>query len=141
MNETNKQRFVRTLREIADYVDSRPFDENLPFKAPLFNLYLRDKKQFGEAVAAAGNVEKSVSVCDYLHAKVSFSGHYFIIAIEQALACQRVKVGEKVIPATQEYTLPAQSERVEDVFEFKCPESFLALKDAASALGETEVPA
>ena len=144
MSETRKHRFVRTLREIADYVESRPFDEDLPFEVPLFSLYLRDKKQFGEAVAAAGNVEKCVSGMEYLHAKVSFREHYFIIAIEQDLVCHRVKVGEKTIPATEEHTVPAESERVEDVYKYECPDSFLSLKDepvAAAAASESEVPA
>ncbi len=135
MNETNKQRFVRTLREVAEYIESRPFDEDLQFIDPDFYVHCTDKNQFGEAAAAAGNFEKS-SDGEYLHATINFGYTKFQIEIAKEFSCRRVKVGEKVIPATEEHTVPAEPERVEDVYKYECPESFLALKDEAASAVE-----
>lgn len=40
--------------------------------------------------------------------------------------CQRVKVGTKVMPATPEVTLPAKPERVEEIYDWICPDSILS---------------
>lgn len=48
------------------------------------------------------------------------------VTIQHQFLCERVKVGEKVIPAKPETVVPAQPERVEEVYEWKCPPSVLA---------------
>lgn len=128
--ETNKQRFVSTLREIADYVESRPFDANGHYFHVLGSFFLacKNAEQFGKNVAAAGTVEKT-SDDNNLRAVVKFGDEQFVILVPKDETCQRVKVGERVIPAKEEYTTPATEKRVEEVFEWKCPKSFLALKD------------
>ncbi len=133
--ETNKQRFIRTLREIADYVESRPFDDDLPFPYPDLYLICDDKAEFGRAVAAAGSFEKTATD-KWLNATIDFGFSKFQITIRQELICKRVKVGTKTIPATEEHTVPAEPERMEDVYKYECPDSFLALKDVSE-----EVPA
>ena len=135
-DETSKQRFVRSLREVADYVESRPFEDDLPFCMPNFWLYCEEKEQFGKAVAAGGTSEKSANDCGYLQAKIAIGGTFFFLAIRQDKVCTRVKVGERTVPASPERTLPATEEHVIDVFEYDCPDSFLALKDVDAVTEE-----
>ena len=127
--ETKKHRIVRELREMADYIESRSFDENSMF-AP-FSLYIfpLNATDFGAAVAAAGALEKSANALN-LVATVSFGQSKFKIAIASNLVCKKVKIGEKVVEAVPEHTV--------DIFETNCPESFIALKDKQPTDAETE---
>lgn len=129
--ETNKQKFVRTLREIADFVDSHPFDEDGRFAIPTLYLFCDDATEFGRNVAAAGTVTKR-NDASYLIADVTFGYEKLQICIGQEKVCTRVKVGTKVIEATTEYTVSAVPEHTEDVYKYECPESFVALKDNAA---------
>jgi len=130
MSETNKQQFVRTLREIADYLESRPFDEDLEYGDIYKTVFCRNKAEFGRTVAAAGNVEKNAEG-NYLDANIMFGYSKLQFTIAKKLTCQRIKVGEKTIPATEEFTVPAEPERVEEVYRYECPDSFLSLKDVS----------
>lgn len=130
MPETNKQLYIRTLREIADYVESRPFDEDLPIFAPSTYIFCEDATQFGRAVAAAGDAEKS-AVNEFLDVTVMFGSTRFQITIEQEKVCRRIKIGEEIIPA--------QPECVKDIYKYECPDSFIALKDQQTQAAE--VPA
>lgn len=134
--ETNKQKFVSTLREIADFVESRPFDENGRFDMSVFYLFCSDAVEFGRNVAAAGTVKKS-DTGEYLNADVMFGDEKLQICIKQELVCTRIKVGTQVVEATEEFTVVAVPEHTEDVYKFECPESFIALKNKAAE----EVPA
>lgn len=49
--------------------------------------------------------------------------------VNKAKTCQRVLVGEKVVPASPEIRIPATPERVEKEYRWVCPESLL---DAAN---------
>lgn len=49
----------------------------------------------------------------------------FIVCSAPGL-CEKVQVGTKVVEATEEQVIPAQPEREEPVYEWKCPESILA---------------
>ena len=128
-NETNKHRTVRELRAMADYIESRPFDENTPFTAPDIYIFLNTATEFGETVAAAGSVVKSADG-NFLNATISFGYSRLKILINQDLVCERIKTGEKVVEAVPEHTV--------DIFEMKCPESFLALKDNQPTDAKTE---
>ena len=128
-NETNQHEIIRELRAMADYIESRPFDENTPFTAPDIYIFLNTATEFGETVAAAGSVVKSADG-EFLNATISFGDSMLQIAIQQDLVCERVKTGEKLIKAVPEHT--------KDIFEYQCPESFLALKDKQPTDVETE---
>lgn len=132
--ETNKQRFVRTLREAADYIESRPFDEDIRFATTNFHVFCDEAVQFSKHVAAAGNAEKSGDD-GYLNATIRFGQLAIQICIKQEDICTRVRTGTKVVPAQ-----PATPERTEDVYKYQCPDSFLALKDGpVTEIVETEV--
>ena len=136
-SETKKQRFVRTLREVADFIESRPFCEDSYFWTGPFYLDCVNAEVFGKNVAAAGSVEKEADG-GFLNATVMFGDIKFQIYIGQEKVCKRVKVGEKVIPATEAKLIDAEPERVEYVYEYQCPDSFLALKDKQVSDKETE---
>jgi hypothetical protein len=96
-------------------------------------------EQFRQVAREAGKLEKKGSG-DYFYLRKEFTPRVYIDFNQRRdQICERVKVGEKIIPATPEMTIPARPEKVEEIFEWKCPPSLLALKAEAEPMTPAEM--
>ena len=51
------------------------------------------------------------------------------ISAKRDTVCKKLVVGKKIVPSAPERIIPAMPEHEEDIVEWECPESFLAMKD------------
>lgn len=139
-----KQEYVNALRELADYVESKTLPDSWQYwtwggeetyPVPSLEFSVRDKKTFGEIVSTLGTFEK-VNSDSRIAARVPLSaGAIVSVNIAHEQVCEKVVVGKKTVPFRQAFLVEAVEEHEEDIVEWKCPESFIALK------GETNEPA
>ena len=134
---TNKQGFVDGLREMADFVEGSDLDISTICNSTFF-LFCQSKEDFARQSRALGTFKKE-SCGGYVNATKHFGRLRLQVTAGHSLVCEKVKTGERVIPAKPEITTPAEPERVEETFEWKCPESFLALqtKEIEDGLAES----
>jgi hypothetical protein len=126
MDKRTHVTFANDLRDLADWVESHP-ELQIPGldRVDIFQrlpLYAK----------AMGTVEKEADDSFFMLRK-NFGSIQLEVNWWREQVCERVKVGEKVIP---EQILPAKSEEiipehVENVYEWKCPESILTGKKGA----------
>lgn len=125
------QEFVKGLRAMADWYEANGDNEILDL-SPLEirgNLWAWDKEKFASKAKSFGKSEK-VSDDSYFMLRKNFSTSIILdLNIHHTEMCERIKVGEKVIPAhvvpaTEETHVP---ERTEEVFEWRCPKSVFSL--------------
>lgn len=128
--------YVKALRELADYVESRPLPDEWrsyvwmvsSYPVPELHFTVLNKEGFGEIVAALGSFKKESTEYN-LRAVVTLpSGAQVRVAIAHEQVCEKVVVGKKVVPFRQAYMVDAVPEHEEEIVEWKCPESFIALK-------------
>ena len=118
----NKNEIVKELREMADVLEKIPFDlrdgEQL---SNLTNIYLHcaTKESFSRHTRALGSFTK-VADGD-LNAIKNVGEGRIVVWIGQAQVCERIVTGKK--------TIAAVPEREEEIVEYKCPDSFLNLKE------------
>ena len=131
-----KESFVKQLRDLAQLIEERDFDfEEANISSTNFFLFCKNKEAFGRNSKALGSFNKDAST-SWLNSTKSFGENINLqVTIERNQVCEKVKVGTKIIPAKPaevipEKTIPAQEEREEDVYEYKCPESFVELANA-----------
>lgn len=133
----NKKEYVDALRELADFVESREFPDEWQnswggkdcFQSPGLQFWARTKSDFAIISSAMGSFEKDSSE-NYLTAKKNLpKGAYVCLDANKETTCVKKVVGKKIIPATDEEIIPAKPEREEDIVEWECPESFIALKE------------
>ena len=142
---TAKQRFIDDMREMADFIEQSELDGNARFSSPDIYIFSRDSLEFGRDVHAIGSCKKSADG-SYVNATKRIGGMVLQVTTTHEKVCERVKTGEKVIPAKPEITieavpeeiLPAEPERVVEIFEWKCPDSFLALSKKEIEEGVTD---
>ncbi len=120
-----RNEYIQALRMTADWLVT-----HAEVPAPNYlNILVAQctKEDLGHAAKALGKAEKKITD-NYF----SIVGHVDEVRLEfynsRDAICERVKVAEKVIPA---HTLPALAEqhieeKIEEVFEWKCPGSILA---------------
>lgn len=123
--------FIRSLRLLANWYEAHPEISVLPhpylFKT-LWPSEFKDPKTILAAVAkAGGKVAKNYTETE-IQVEVRFGSILLRYDAPREKVCERVKVGEKIIPAK---VVPAREEmfipeKVEEIFEWKCPESLLA---------------
>ena len=105
------------------------------------NVFARSKEQFVAQMRFLGSAAKLEGNA-YLTIQKKFSRNVVIeLNCQREKVCERVQVGERVIPAepertVPEITIPAKPETREPIFEWQCPDSLLAL-DKESVLDET----
>ena len=130
---TKKEQFVKELRELANFVEGSEFGDDFKVSNQTFHLFCHSKDEFKKRVKALGNFEKSADL--WLNATKRFGDFIsFQVTIMRDIVCKKVKVGTKIVPAQEEKVIPeqiipAKPESVEDVYEYKCPESFLDLEE------------
>lgn len=135
---TVKEKFVKELRALADFVEEKDFD--FEKKAPssvTFYVWCTDKKDFAQKSKLLGSFKKSAD--NWLNATKSFGDFVNLqVTITREYVCKKVKVGTKIIPATEkkivpEQIIPAEPEKEVEVYEYKCPESFIDLENEEDA--------
>lgn len=139
----NKQEYIQALRNLADFMEQREFPGT--WKGTFSNgypsvslvLYTKDKQTFGEATKAIGTCRKRA---DGGFLEVTREEPTFIVQINAYRdgVCERVVTGTKTIPAKEEEIIPAEPEHEEEIVEWKCPESFMALADTNSEVNQEE---
>ena len=138
---TKQQCLVRDLRDLADYLEARQFPKWARIHVGTVYVFCNSAEEFGDAVSVLGECTKNANDL-YLNATHYVGNLECQVTVSREKACERVKVGEKVIPATPEHVIPATPERSEDVYDWKCPQSFIALADnTAPDLDESDVEA
>lgn len=127
--------WIEGLRKVADFFEQHP--EVMPlgwmrggeFEAcpETFNIPNQTKQQLSIAAKALGHADKVLTDSHFtIHGLVG--GHAIDFYNTRESVCERVVVGTKVVPA---HILPAREEMVipesvQEVYEWKCPDSLLA---------------
>ena len=141
----NKQEYVNSLRELADYIESRSFpdtwrvnswNEDVSYIAPYMQFVVNNKKVFSEIVSNMGAFDKKSTDWSVSATHELPSGSMVSVIIDHEQICEKVVVGKKVVPFREAYLVQAEPEHEEDIVEWKCPDSFLALKDNEDNKGE-----
>lgn len=89
------------------------------------NIFADSKEAFAAMRRASGfNVKESVG--DYIVFAQKFGTISLEINCEKKLTCERVKVGQRTLPAVPSKVVEAIPERVEEIFEWKCNDPILS---------------
>ena len=128
-----KHEYVEALRELADFVESRHFPDTWKehawdessFSSPRLTFYLGQPDAFKKFSGLIGSFTKSATEGYLTSAKTLHRGAMISVKGRRDTICERVKVGTKIIPASEEKIIPAKPETIEDIYEWKCPESFI----------------
>lgn len=114
-----KQAFVDGLRAMATHLERSNFDDEYAFgDGFVFNVFTWQESDFRAAGRSLGGRREKVLEGGFAMQRVTFGPHRIDVNLPREKVCERVKVGERVVPA--------QEERVEEVFEWVCPEGFQA---------------
>lgn len=122
-----RQEFMDGMNGLLDWMMEHP---NMP--APLSmgtaNIYAATKERLAV-------LRRDCGLTDKLHRdrKYEYAGFQkefgpavkLELFIEREKVCQKVKVGEKVVPATPETVVPAKPETVEPIYEWQCTDPLL----------------
>lgn len=124
----NKTEYVAALRELTDFVESKPFSDSLKWSwGTELNFFIYDKEEFAKVCLALGSFKKESNDA-FTSAKLELPlGAKINVYGDKNEICEKVVVGKRIVPAQPAKTVPAVEEHEEDVFEWKCPESFLGL--------------
>lgn len=137
---TAQQRFSEGLRELADFYDAHP-EVKAPYTGTNFTIFGITKEDLPIYARAFGKAEKCFDAYSFQLSK-SFGYEMKLRTYSsREEVCERVKIGEKVVPA---HTIPAQEEKfveeeVEAVFEWKCPDAILKPQVEEKEVAEVEV--
>jgi len=121
MNTKNVQR-AKGLREFADWLENFPFDVQMP----TVYIFAKDKETFA-AIAKEFGTGRKAATEKWLHITKSFPGYLTIqLSIERPKICERVVTGHRQIE--RQVPVTTRTEIVEEeIVEWKCPDSFLAV--------------
>jgi hypothetical protein len=125
--QKRREEYIAGLREFADWLEAHP-DFKMPWYGHTVNVFCDKVADFVEARRAAGLRDKTADP-NYIMFAQKFSGGWKLdININKEKTCERVKVGEEIVPAKPARTveLPAEPEKVVEKYEWKCPESIIA---------------
>ena len=135
----NKQQYVAALRELADFVEQRDFPEQSKlsygygksdnFSAPELSFWTYDKTDFANICAAMGSFEKKRDQWCTGAVNTLPGGATVRVTASRETICRKVVVGTRKVEAKPEEIIPAEPEHEEDIVEWECPESFIALKE------------
>lgn len=120
--------FLHGLRGLLAFYEAR---QDMP--APHVNtemfFVVDNKEELAAFVREIGSLEKMEWVADDSYElRKTFSATVMVrLIVDKGGTCERVKVGEEVIPAKPERILAAEPERVVPKYEWKCPKSILAM--------------
>lgn len=133
----NKTEYVAALRELAAFVEGKDFPDrwtgywggNDSFPTPTLDFLVITKNDFGALARALGSFTKEASSSYTSVRKQLESGVMVSVSAPREKVCKKIVIGKRKLAAEPETIIPAKPEREEDVVEWECPESFVALKD------------
>jgi hypothetical protein len=136
----NRAEFISGIRSLADWMEQHP-SMPTPSSMGVANIYAGSRARLLELRHACGLKDKATFHDEYVGFRKTFSENVRLeVFCTKDKTCKRVQVGEKVIPATPEMLVPGKPERVEPVYEWKCPESILMDDDTGELVAaETEL--
>lgn len=113
-----------TLEEVAAWMREYP-EAAARLWVHEFNIWARDRDDWDELIRKVGPFDKGATG-GYLKAKVKAVP--VVVNIAQSDVCEKVKVGEREVmkPVYPEGVEPEMVPDVEDVYEYRCPESWLS---------------
>jgi hypothetical protein len=137
----NNAKLIDELREVIAFLEERP---DFPSLGTCYTFYafvrgddnLKAMDELRNAAKMMNGCKKSADAEWFNLTKefgVNGAGARIQVTRSRDKVCERVKVGEEVIPAQPERVepekvIPAAPERVVEKFEWRCPESLLAAK-------------
>jgi len=114
--QQKRREYAEGLRDIADWIESTDTNiDQLLFTGQNFDLFTYDKETFDAQSSALGGFREKVVQGSYAITRRRFGPHKVEVNIYRDKVCERVQVGEKVIPAQE-----ATEERIEPVYEWRC---------------------
>jgi len=105
--------FIEGLRNMANFLESNP-DLPVPYGMEFFSVWVHTKDEIAELVRGKGKWDKQAAE-SYMYFRKTFGPINYDINISRDQVCERVVVGQTVIPAR-----PATPEQVIDKIEWKC---------------------
>lgn len=112
-----KHAYIEGLRDLADYLETSELD--LPYYSGIrLDVFTYGENNFADQQRKLGGFREKVLEGSYAIVRRRFGPHAIEVNISREKVCTRVEVGERVVPATEE--------RIEKVYEWKCPEGFTA---------------
>lgn len=133
MNENAE--LIRALREVANFLEGNP--QERIYSSIVLSLFPQGKEELLRVASSGFGTLHKKTIGDSLYAlekRFCKTPEVFLQwVVNREAVCQRVKVGEKELPAEPEMVLPAKPEviipakpaRVEPIYEWKCPPSLL----------------
>lgn len=127
-NEQNRLQLIEGLRRLADI-----YEQNPQLKAPVWKQDItvwvspreeRDnpeyvKEMYREFLNVLGGTDKDTNDFTF-EMQWEFGMMNLRLCTDRENVCEKVVTGTKIIPAKEEYVVPAQDERIEEVYEWKC---------------------
>lgn len=114
--QTERKAYADGLRQVADWIESTEANlENLMFTPKTFDLFTWDKDDFDAQSSAIGGFREKVVEGSYAVTRRRFGPHKVDVNISREAVCERVQVGERIVPAQA-----AVEEHVEPVYEWQC---------------------
>ncbi len=122
---TPQQQSARGLRELADLYESVP---DLPVTASTLYIFTNNPRELRQAVLAFRPMKRSIDN-KYINFRRRFGPITIEVTAQRENVCERIFVGEKIIPAKPAMTVPAQPEKhyaeepehTEAIYEWQCP--------------------
>jgi hypothetical protein len=137
---TEQQKLSASLRELADFYDAHP-ELSAPDWQTEFTVFNVKKEDLPLYAKAFGSAEKYFD--EYSFQLQRKFGDKILLRTysSRETVCERVKIGEKTVPAHVVPAKPAEEEKyveeaVVDVFEWKCPDAILKPKPVEEEAGD-----
>lgn len=135
---TSQQKFSTALRDLAEFYDAHP-ELTAPQYPSAFVIYSITKNDLPTYARAFGTCDKVFDEYSYRLVKTFGAGIRLETYSSRESVCERVKIGEEVVPAHVVAAKPAEEEKFveeykREVFEWKCPGSLLAPAVAADVI-------
>jgi hypothetical protein len=114
-----KRVYIEGLRDLADYLETSEIELGYEYRTGIrLDVFTYSEAMFAEQQRKLGGFREKVLEGSYAIVRRTFGPHAIEVNISRDKVCERVEVGERVVPATDEH--------VEKVYEWKCPEGFTA---------------
>jgi hypothetical protein len=123
------QEAAKSLREMADFIEAHELGKIDPNTRIWFWNWDTSREGMARIAAIPGGWDKGGTDSAFMLER-KFGPFVLTIASHRETVCERVVVGTKHIPATEETVIPARPARTEEMVEWRCT-SLLAEKVSA----------
>lgn len=136
ISPTKQEVLILALRAMADLYERNP-ELPTPDYSSAMLIYGVKKGELPMYARAFGSCDKVFDEYSYRLSKDFGAGIVLQTYSSREAVCERIKIGEEIVPA---HVMPAQpateevfvEERVKEIFEWKCPGSILASTEGTS---------